>query len=100
MREPEQEGGEGLLERDAHGAVVHHLRALDERRVEARLEWPLVPEHAIEAVLDGLGIEGRAVVEADARAKREGPGEAVLRWRPRLGQGRLELHLGVGANEV
>ena len=79
MREPEQEGGEGLLEGDAHGAVIHHLSALDERRVEARLEWLLVPEHAIEEVLDGLGIEGRPVVEADALAKLEGPGEAVLR---------------------
>ena len=96
----EEERPKGLLESHAHRGVVHDLGGLDHRRVETRLEGLLVAEDAVEEVLDGLGVERGAVVELHALSQLEGPRQAVLGHRPRLGQPGLELHLRVEPDEV
>src|SRR5436305_1410050 len=72
------------------GEVAHHLHALDLGVVPAGGELVLRVQHAVEAGLDVLGAERRAVVELDALAQLDLPG-GVVEILPRHRQARPHL---------
>ena len=95
-----QEEGEGDLQVELDGVLVHHLHRLDDGVVEPGLQGLLRTDKAVEVVLHCLGVEGGAVVELHPLAEGERPAEAVLRLRPLGGQIGMQIHLGVEPDQV
>ena len=95
VRDQDRELGDGVLGRERHGARVHGLDVLGLEEVQHR--WCPGGELGIPEALKGVDhvvrVEVAAVVEFDAFAQMEGPGEAVVPDRP-LGR-ELRQHLEV-----
>src|SRR5215469_7802877 len=98
VRQVLEERGERGLELDLHGERIDHLDALHVAeealhvRVGARLVvWPLLVELPLEAELDRLRVEQRAVVEGHVGTEIEGVDEPVLRDVPRAREAGDEL---------
>jgi hypothetical protein len=81
-----QKGGEGVLEAQAHGVAVHHLHPLQLGEEEGEGARQLPGDKALQVELDGLGVEGGAVVEGDAPAEPYGEGPAPIGEAVPLGQ--------------
>jgi hypothetical protein len=82
-----------VLELDLDRRVVHHLGGLvvgHQRDGVGVVGGVLLVGRTIERELDGVGVEGRAVVELHALAQLEGVGQAIVRHVPGLGQARLD----------
>jgi hypothetical protein len=102
-REDGQEGGARLLEDELDGRGIDDLDRLDvaEEEVRERILAQLVERVLrVDLPLDGelhrLRVERRAVVEGDVLPELERVAQAVLRYRPGLGQPRHHLRALVG----
>jgi hypothetical protein len=91
QREQRQQRARRVLQLELHGLGIEHLDRLHAREI-AGDERPLAAlrvrvggvDDAVEGELDGGRVEHRPVVEADATAQLERPGQAVGRRGPRL----------------
>jgi hypothetical protein len=85
-----------LLEVELHRVLVVDRDALDVGQHRAREGVAdLGILDALDVPLDRLGVDRLAVVVLGAAPELEGPGLEISRWLPRLGDGRLGLHLVV-----
>src|SRR6266545_4762756 len=101
MRELVDERRERCLECDARRVIVDRLGHRDVVVVQAvALELVVRIGHAIEAHLDGLGLEVGAVVEFHALAQLDRVDEAVGAHRIALGEHRDHLHVLVEAEQA
>ena len=89
-----QQAGEdrvGSVETQLHAVGIHGPHAalrFDTAQHPASRQGIGRIEHALEAQHHVLRGEGRAIVEQDAGPQPEGIGQAILRYRPPIGQGR------------
>ena len=90
--------GAGIREHELHGVVVDDLDFLDLAEQVGGAQIQL--HRAVDGVLHGVRVERRPVVERDALAELEGPGEAVGGGGPLRGQTRRERLCAAGRVRV